>query len=61
MVDKVEAKKIDVPQVRIGLYNCRRKIYYGEITFFHWRGKMPFNHVEWDLKLGKMIKLPCDK
>lgn len=55
------AKKIDAPQVRIDLYNCNGKIYFGEITFFHWSGMKPFKPVEWDFKLGEMIKLPCDK
>ncbi len=55
------AKEIDAPQVRIDLYNCNGKIYFGEITFFHWSGMKPFNPVEWDFKLGEMIKLPCDK
>lgn len=57
------AKKLSVgiPQVRIDLYNCNGKIYFGEITFFHWSGMTAFDPVEWDFKLGKLIKLPCDK
>lgn len=57
------AKKLSagIPQVRIDLYNCNGKIYFGEITFFHWSGMTAFDPVEWDFKLGKMIKLPCDK
>lgn len=57
------AKKLSVgiPQVRIDLYNCNGQIYFGEITFFHWSGMTAFDPVEWDFKLGKMIKLPCDK
>ena len=57
------AKKLSVgiPQVRIDLYNCNGQIYFGEITFFHWSGMTAFEPVEWDFKLGKMIKLPCDK
>ena len=57
------AKKLSVgiPQVRIDLYNCTGKIYFGEITFFHWSGMTAFDPVEWDFKLGKLIKLPCDK
>lgn len=47
-----------IPQVRIDLYNCDGKIYFGEITFFHWSGMKPFKPREWDYKLGEMIKLP---
>lgn len=46
------------PQVRIDLYNCNGKIYFGEITFFHWSGMTAFEPMEWDFKLGEMIKLP---
>lgn len=57
------AKKLSagIPQVRIDLYNCNGKIYFGEITFFHWSGMTAFDPVEWDFKLGKMLKLPCEK
>ena len=34
------------------------KIYFGELTFCHWSGLMPFEPDEWDEKLGDWIKLP---
>lgn len=49
---------VGIPQVRIDLYNCNGKIYFGEITFFHWGGTMAFKPKEWDYKLGEMIHLP---
>ena len=59
----VIAKKLSksIPQVRIDLYNCNGRIYFGEITFFHWSGMTAFEPVEWDFKLGEMIQLPTDK
>lgn len=50
-----------IPQVRIDFYEVDKKVYFGEITFFHWSGLKPFEPEEWDLKFGKMIKLPNKK
>lgn len=61
MLEIAKKLSVGIPQVRIDLYNCNGKIYFGEITFFHWSGMTSFDPVEWDFKLGKMIKLPCDK
>ena len=51
----------NIPHVRIDFYNVGEKIYFGEFTFFHWSGMMPFNPEEWDYKLGSWIELPFDK
>lgn len=61
MLEIAKKLSVGIPQVRIDLYNCNGQIYFGEITFFHWSGMTAFDPVEWDFKLGKMIKLPCDK
>lgn len=47
-----------IPHVRVDLYNIKGKIYFGELTFFHWSGMVPFEPVEWDAKFGDYIKLP---
>lgn len=47
-----------MPQVRIDLYNCKGKIYFGEITFFHWSGLTPFVPEKWDYWMGDFITLP---
>ena len=44
--------------VRIDLYEIEGKVYFSEITFSPCSGFLPFNPPEWDLKLGKMLKLP---
>lgn len=54
------AKKLSAgkPHVRVDLYNIRGKIYFGELTFFHWSGMVAYNPREWDYKFGEYIKLP---
>ena len=47
-----------IPQVRIDLYNVNGKIYFGEITFFHHGGVVPFHPESWDYTFGSWIKLP---
>lgn len=44
--------------VRVDLYNIRGKIYFGEYTFFHNSGLVPFEPAEWDRKFGDLIQLP---
>ena len=47
-----------LPEVRMDFYDVNGKVYFGEFTFFHWGGLMPFEPREWDLKFGDWIKLP---
>lgn len=46
-----------IPQVRVDFYEINNKIYFGELTFSHWGGMVPFNPEEWDEKMGEFIKL----
>lgn len=57
------AKKLSkgIPHVRVDLYNCNGKIYFGELTFFHWGGMTPYDPIEWDYKFGEYIHLPINK
>lgn len=50
-----------IPHVRIDFYDVNGKIYFGEMTFFHWSGMKPFEPEEWDYKFGSWIKLPAKK
>ena len=34
------------------------KIYFGEITFYHNAGLVPFEPEEWDYKFGEWLNLP---
>lgn len=44
--------------LRVDFYNIKGKVYFGELTFFHWSGFVPFVPEEWDYKLGSYIHLP---
>jgi hypothetical protein len=44
--------------MRVDLYEVNGKIYFGEITLFHFGAMMPFEPREWDFKFGEWIKLP---
>ena len=53
-----------IPHLRVDFYEVDGKIYFGELTFSHWSGMMPFDPEEWDGIFGGWIKLPkecrCD-
>lgn len=48
----------NIPHLRVDFYEVNEEIYFGELTFSHWSGMMPFSPDCWDAKLGKWIKLP---
>lgn len=58
MVDLSRELAINIPFVRIDFYEINNKVYFGELTFYHDSGIVPFEPEDWDLKFGKMIKLP---
>lgn len=43
--------------IRIDLYSINNKVYFGEMTFFHYSGFQPFEPGEWDYTLGNWFKL----
>lgn len=50
-----------IPQLRIDFYEVNGKVYFGEFTFFHWSGMMPFNPENWDRIFGEWVQLPQKK
>lgn len=50
-----------IPHVRVDLFEVDGKIYFGEMTFFHWSGTVPFNPSKWDETFGSWINLPKKK
>ncbi len=56
----VAARKLSAgfPHVRIDFYEVDGKMYFGEYTFYHFSGFMPFEPPEWDAVLGDWINLP---
>lgn len=57
MIELSEKISENIPQVRIDWYEINGKIYFGEITFCHWGGLVPFKPDEWDYKIGQWIDL----
>ena len=47
-----------LPEVRVDLYEVDGKIYFGEYTFFHHDGIVPFHPDKWDFVWGNDIVLP---
>lgn len=47
-----------IPHVRIDFYEVNGRIFFGEMTFFHWSGMVPFEPKEWDYKFGEWLRLP---
>ena len=47
-----------IPHVRVDFYEVNGKVYFGELTFYHFSGVVPFVPEEWDTTFGNWIKLP---
>ena len=50
-----------IPHVRVDFYEVNGKVYFGEMTFFHFSGLVPFDPQEWDYTFGSWIELPTEK
>lgn len=61
MKELAERLSKGIPHVRVDLYDINGRIYFGEMTFFHWSGIIPFEPKEWDVTFGSWIKLPEKK
>jgi hypothetical protein len=48
----------NIPHLRVDLYDINGKIYFGELTFTHYSGIVPFKPEEFDKILGDKLKLP---
>ena len=58
MIRSAEKLSTGYPHVRVDLYNINGKIFFGELTFFHFSGNVPFEPEEWDYKIGEWLQLP---
>lgn len=47
-----------IPHVRVDLYECNGCVYFGELTFFHHGGVVPFHPESWDYTFGSWLQLP---
>lgn len=50
-----------IPHLRVDFYDINGKIYFGELTFTHYSGMVPFKPEDWDYKFGEWINLPMIK
>lgn len=57
MLKIAEDLSADFEFVRVDLYNCNGKIYFGELTFFHESGFFSFEPDEYDYIIGEMLNL----
>lgn len=46
------------PQLRVDFYEVDGQLYFGEMTFFHCSGLIPFHPEEWDRIFGDWVELP---
>lgn len=60
MITIAEIFAKDFVCVRVDLYEVGGKIYFGELTFHDGSGFDKITPLEWDYKLGEMLKLPID-
>lgn len=58
MVAIAEKLSKGLPHIRVDLYECNGQIYFGELTFFDGSGFDKIEPLEWDYKIGRMLKLP---
>lgn len=61
MIRIAEKLSKDIPQVRIDLYEVDGQVYFGEYTFTHHGGVVPFHPKKWDYEFGSWVKLPSKK
>ena len=61
MKELAEKLSEGIPQLRVDFYEVDGKVYFGELTFYHWSGIVPFDPPEWDRTLGEWIPLPEKK
>ena len=58
MVRVAETLAADFPYARIDLFDCRGKVYFGEITFYHGGAFERFDPPEFDRFFGDKLALP---
>lgn len=58
MVRIAEQLSEGLPHVRMDMYEIKGKVYFGEYTFYHFGGVVPFVPAEWDEKIGSWLTIP---
>ena len=58
MKELAEILSKNIPHVRVDFYEVDGHLYFGEMTFYDGSGFDKIEPIEWDYKLGQLIKLP---
>lgn len=58
MIDFSKILSKGFPHVRVDFYEVNGHLYFGELTFYHFSGFMPFEPDRWDKVFGDWLKLP---
>jgi hypothetical protein len=58
MIHIAEKLAAPFPLVRVDLYNVEDRVLFGELTFYPSNGMLRFEPVEWDYRIGELLKLP---
>lgn len=58
MIEVVKKLSAGFPHIRVDLYSCFGKTYFGELTFYHWSGFKTFEPKEWNYIIGSWLNLP---
>lgn len=61
MIEYAEILSSPFPHCRVDLYNISGKIYFGELTFYHYGATQRLEPREWEKRLGDWINLNSDK
>lgn len=61
MIKLAQILSKNLPHVRVDFYEADGNVYFGELTFYHFSGFMPFCPEEWDQRFGDWLRLPPDK
>lgn len=57
MINVAEILSQEFPYVRVDLYSCNGKVYFGELTFYPWSGYVKFSPEEADKLFGEEFEL----
>lgn len=58
MIELAEKLSKGIPHVRVDFYDTGDRVFFGEMTLYHFSGMMPFEPEEWDYRFGSWLRLP---
>lgn len=61
MIELASKLSVGIPHVRVDFYEVDGRVYFGEMTFYHHTGMVPFDPPIWDRIFGEWIVLPQKK